>query len=157
LLNQGIESAGRLVEDQEIRSMEEGLHDSHLLLVASRQISDRTREIECEARRDVARGVQIFHTTKIGKVREKLLPGQVLVQRELSGEIPDAFPNLDGVAADVQTKHDRVPRGRPDEIEKQPDGCRLPRSVGPEESEDLTAPDLQIQLFDAADVSVELR
>ena len=49
LLHQGVQALGRLIQDQQVRTVHEGLDQTHLLLVAMRELADLPRQIKAQA------------------------------------------------------------------------------------------------------------
>ena len=62
LLDQGVETDGRLVEDDQVGPVHEGLDESDLLAVALRERLDRSVDVEFEARRERACITEAFHS-----------------------------------------------------------------------------------------------
>ena len=52
LLDEGIEARGRLVEDQEVGTVHEGLQKTDLLTVSAREVLDGTVDLDVEAVRE---------------------------------------------------------------------------------------------------------
>ena len=155
-LQQRIESAGGLVEDQELGVVHERLHEPDLLTVALRQIPNLAVQRQVEA---IGQRVDrlLWHSApQPSEMHQDRPHGLTRPQRELAGQI--AHPAADGhrVAPAVETEHGRRARGRMQQVEDRADERGLARAVRPEEPEDLAGRDLQVDRFDAAGLPVAL-
>lgn len=132
-LRERVETAGRLVEDQELGLVHERLDQSEPALVAGREVAGAAREVEALGERRHLRSVDAVAQT--AEVAQGLVTGQPRVQRVLPGEVADTAADGDAVAVRMQTEHLGGPRRRPDKVEQEADGRRLADAVGPEEAE----------------------
>jgi hypothetical protein len=143
LLQQRVESAGRLVEHEQLRPVHERLHEAELLPVPLRELADRTVEDGAEALAECVPQRRV-DTSQAGKRVELLLAGQPIGET-VSGQVPDTAARLDRRAAHVESEQLRATSGRVDETEKEPDAGRLPRAVRTEKAEHLAPLDTQIK------------
>jgi hypothetical protein len=135
-LQQRVEPAGRLVEHDERRPVHERLHDPDLLAIAPRELPDRTVEHHLEplTQRAAKRGGRVAQANE----RVELLTcGEAVCEPQIAREVAHLPARRDPVSAAVQAEHDRPARGRPDQVEQQPDRRALAGAVRPEEAEDL--------------------
>ena len=86
LLHEGIETAGGLVQQQQIGTVHQCLQDPHLDLVPFRQVSDRDLQIEIEPRGEPTHvcPVRAVPAQRI-QIAQLLLRCQVVVQDQLPG------------------------------------------------------------------------
>jgi hypothetical protein len=150
LLDERIEPRGGLVEDEQLGPVHERLHEPDLLAVPLREGADRAIEVELELLRERLAVAEAFHPAQAGEVAELLAAGQPLVEPEVARDVADAPPDRDRVAARVEAEQLDAARGRPDQVEHEPDRRRLPGAVRAEEAEHLAAADREGELLDAA-------
>ena len=145
----GVQSVRRLVEDNELRAVDDGLRDAGALLVASGEVLQQTAaEVEDAATvhrpLDGGRDGCLVHQTQGGAVGQVFLHGHVGIQGRTLGEEADVLlgfhrilTQADAVDVDiafglVEYSADDVHRGG------------LPRSVGAEQAEDTAASHFQV-------------
>jgi hypothetical protein len=78
--------------------------------------------------------------------RDRLGHDVAAIEVELGRQEPQVTPDRD-VALRLP-KEGGGARGRPQDVEEEPDRRRLPRTVGPEEPEDLTGGDVEVEVVD---------
>ncbi len=84
-LNQRVEAAGGLVEDQKRRLVEHGLYQPDLLLVAPAEAPHRALEIRVYAISYLIGVVEVLYSPQTGEELQELLAGHPVLQRELTG------------------------------------------------------------------------
>jgi hypothetical protein len=89
---QRIEPAGGLVENQQLKSVREGLHDADLLPVALRQPSDRTIEVEVEA---------------LGQGHDHVATASTAQARQMMQQLPCRLPPVRSVEPEDLAGNDR--------------------------------------------------
>jgi hypothetical protein len=153
LLQQRVQAAGRLVEDQQFGRVQERLDHADLLLVALRQAADRLAQVEPEPLRERVDAPGAAAATQPNEVLEQLPGRRSALHRELARQVPD--PRTHGRPARGRrgTEHLGVPGGRSQLVEQDPDRGRLARAIGAEEAEHLTPPDLEVEPVERADAA----
>ena len=91
-LHDRIETTRRLVQHEQLRAMHERLNDPELLAVPSRQRPDRLRQVTGESFGELLAVGDVVTTTQMHQVGQHLHAGQLVVQRKIPGQIPDAAP-----------------------------------------------------------------
>jgi hypothetical protein len=134
--------------------MHERLHETDLLSVSTRQRSDRTVELELEARCQSLRLGERRQLPQCGELREQLPRREVLVEAKVAGEIADTTPDRNPVCSCIQTEDEHPPRGRTDEVEHRSDRGRLAGPVRTEKAENLAASYRQIEIDDTSRRSI---
>jgi len=156
LLDQRVQAGDRLVEDQELGLVHEGLDETHFLAAARGQLVHRPVQRRVEALDQLIADGGIDPSAQRGEVVQDGSAGQLGMQREVAGQEADAAADLPAVGAAVQVEQRGRPRGRPDQVEQQPHRRRLAGAVGAEEPEDLAAPHLEVEGEHAVAVAVVL-
>src|SRR6266545_4437936 len=157
LLDQRVQTRGRLVEDQQIGTVLESHDEPDLLLVALRVLPEPAREIHVEAGDEVGLVERIDATPKVREVLDRLAAGQLVVERELAGEVAHSAVDGHGIHGRLDAEDESPAARRPDEIEQHADRGRLAGAVGPQEAECLAFVDLEVDVDDAAVRPVRLR
>ena len=103
----------------------------------------------------------LFRTDAIdaGVEVDVLLDGQVLVERELLAHVADVGLDFLGLRADVEAGDAAAAAGRRQDPAEHADRRRFARSIGPQETKDLAAVDLEADLVhrhEAAEAALEL-
>src|SRR5688572_22647364 len=93
LLHQRIETGRRLVEDDQLRLVEERLNQADLLAVAARQLADRPREVGLKALGERSSGTKLGQAAHGGEERERLAAAAALVPGEVPRQVADACAN----------------------------------------------------------------
>ena len=94
---------------------------------------------------------------ELGQVVQHRRAAQRRVEGEVAGQEADPPPDLQAVRPAVETEQRRRPGGRLDQVEQQPHRRRLARAVRAEETEDLAARDLEIEIEEPVPLAVVLR
>ena len=141
LLQERVEAAGRLVEDEQLRLVHEGLHDADLLPVALGQPLDLPTEVEVEASAQPVDPRPWHPTAQVAEVREQLASGLPAVDDEVAGEVADPAAQRPGpVGARVGAEHlGAAPLVGRIRSSRMPDGGRLAGAVRAEEAVHLAA------------------
>ena len=145
VLQQRIEPARRLVEDEQLGTVHERLHEPELLAVALRELADRPVEHDTEALDERVPQPRIDRSAETGEGSELLVAREPVVQAQVAGQVADAPAGGDAVAAAVEPEHERLTFGGPNHVEQQPDRRALAGPVRPQEAEDLSVLDAQVE------------
>jgi hypothetical protein len=156
VLHQRIESARRLVEDQQVGSRHEGQEEGDLSSIARGQVPGRPVEVDLEARRDRFHGCRIDPAAEPCDRADELPRRHPLRQAQLARDVADPSPHVDAVASGIPSQDLDGPLGRPDQIEQAPDGGALAGAVGAYEAEDLTDVDIEVDAAHRLHVPVTL-
>src|SRR5829696_2440198 len=156
LPHQRVQAAGRLVQDQERRLVEHGLHETDLLLVPPREPPHRTVQIRAEPLHELVGVTEVTHPTQPGEEPQELLAGQPVFEGELAGQVAHPGPYPYALAAGIEAEDPGLPARRAEEVEQRPDRGRLPRPVGPQKAEDLALLDGEVHALDAPGLAVVL-
>ena len=156
MLEQRIETRRGLVEDEQLGSVHERLHERDLLPIPSRQRSDRPVEVDGESIRQILQPSRVHAAAESREPVEELRPREPLVQRRVAGYVADPPPDRDRVEVRVETEHERAPARRAQEIEQEPDGRCLPGAVRAEEAEDRRGRHREVEIDDATCRAVRL-
>jgi hypothetical protein len=156
LLPERVEPRGRLVEDEQLGPVLQRLDEPDLLPVALRERPDRAVELELEPPGEALGRAEVVPPAQAREEADQLPGGEPLVEPEVAGDVADPAPHGDPVAPRVEAEDLETTRGRPDQVEQQADGRRLPGAVRAEEAEHLAGLDLEVELGDAALAAVAL-
>ena len=116
-LEERVEAARRLVEDQHVGLVHERLDEPDLLLVALRQLADRAVERQAEALGERVQVGVVDAAAQPGEEAQQLARVEFLVELELAGEVAEPPPHVQPAAADVEPEDLCPPRGRPQQVE----------------------------------------
>ena len=84
LLHERVQAARRLVEDEQLRRVEERLDEADLLAVAAREVAERPVEVGVEALGELGRPAEPAQAAQRGEERHELAPGAPRVVGELA-------------------------------------------------------------------------
>src|SRR6185437_6685410 len=143
-LDEWVEPARRLIEDEQLGPILEGGNQPDLLLVAARHALDLLRRIELEPTDELGPVGMIRRTAQVAEILERLGAREIAVQRELARQVRDPTIDREAITVDVETQHFGAAGRRADEVEEQADRRRLARAVGAQEPEDLAGVDFQV-------------
>jgi len=144
-LHQGIEAAGRLVEEQQVGPGHEGGDEDELLAVPLGVGPDLLRRVEPEPlEEDVAVGDVDMAVDPAEQV-EGLGAGQGGPQTHVAGDEGHGAVGGDRIGLAVDPEDLRPAGRRPDQAEEQADGGGLAGAVGPEVPEHLAAGHLEVE------------
>ena len=159
----GVEAGGRLVENQDIGVMQDGLRQTHALPVALGELAD-------ELVLDVANGAAVAHfVDALGRRRRWRGPSAVPtkvrysltsmsgIERRGFGKIADAFLHFEGLLEDIETGHVRLARGGGQEAGEDAHSGSLSGPVGSEKANNLAFFHLEGDVIDGDGTSVSLR
>ena len=149
----GVDARRGLVEEDEARRMDEGAGEGEALAVAAgqraRELALAPREVgELDHPRHAGGPLGSRHLVDAGVEGQVLHHGQVVVEGELLGHVPDHGLDALGVAGEVDAEHGAPALARLEDAAQHAEGGGLPRPVGPEEAVELTGADLEIQVVD---------
>ena len=136
--------------------MLERTDQADLLLVAFRVLAETPAWVETEPLHELGDVGDISPSSEVGEILDGLGACQAVVQRELAREVADPTVNLDGVGGRFDPEDRSPPRARTDEVEKDPDGGRLAGAIRPQEAEDLTGNNVEIDVDDSTMDAVRL-
>jgi hypothetical protein len=95
LLHERIQPARRLVEDQQLGRVKQGLDEADLLAVAARQMPHRPVEVGGEALGELARAAEAPQPAQRGQERHDLAAGASRIEGELARQV---FPSRARIA-----------------------------------------------------------
>jgi hypothetical protein len=148
-LDERVQAAGRLVEDQQGRAVHDRLDQPDLAPVARAELADPPLPLDAEAL------AQLVEPRVVDPAAERPVPVQERVDRQLpvqSGvrrEVAPPGPHR-GVRH-VAAEDCDAARGRPEVPHQGPDDRGLARTVGSEQADDLTGPDDEVDPGDRLD------
>src|ERR1700694_462140 len=145
-----VETAGRLVEDEQPGVVHEGQYEPELLLVTARVLAEPPPQGRAEARSEVSDTSRVDRPAHPAEVRDHFAAPHPAELRQVPREVSDLVLHRDRVAVAVEPEDACVAGRCMDESHEQPDGGRLARAVGTEETEDLALGDLQVEVEKAA-------
>ncbi len=156
VLDERIEAACRLVEDQQLGLVDERLQQPHLLAVAPGQIADATVEAELQPTRQLLHP-RVGHAASQPTEPAHMLPRrQVLVERQLARQVAQTGVSRHGIAPAVRSQHRRAAPRRTQQIEQEADHRGLPCSVGSQEPERRPSRNLEVNVEHSRVVAVVL-
>src|SRR5438552_2917509 len=154
---QRIESARRLVEDEQGGLWREREKQRQLLLVAVRVLAVFAAKIEIETFRHCLDLAVAHVAAEARDVRHDLGASPAPELRQLARDVTDLVFQRNGVAIGVEPEDRGSALRRMDEAHEQLDRRRLPRPVRAEVTEDLTLVDREVEIEDAVPRPVVLR
>ena len=128
-----------------------------LLLVALRVLPELPARVEVEALDELCLVGRVDAAAEVREVLDRLAAGQLVVERELAGQVADAAVDRDRVGGRLDAEDERPAGRRADVVEQGPDRRRLAGAVRPEEPEGLALGHLEIDVDDPAVRAVGLR
>src|SRR5664279_2257424 len=156
LLHQRVQTARRLVQDQQIRTCHQRTNENQLLPVALGVGPHLLRRIEIEPCHQFIPVGGIGPAMHPPEQVKRLRATERRPQARLTGDVGQAAVCLDRPALAVHAEDLRAALGRPDQSEQQPDRRRLARAVGSEISENLALMNLQAEILQHVNVPVTL-
>ena len=151
-----VETRGRLVEQEELRSPEQRRRDSEPLAHPVRVAADAVL-------RTVAQLDQLQHLLDaggrvgfvvVGEQPQVLAPGEIRVEARPLDEAGDAVERLRAVDQRIAAEQLRLTGGGPDQAEQHPQQRGLSGSVRAEQAEDVAGRDSEIDAVDRDDLTV---
>ncbi len=145
----GVEPGGGLVQEEDVRIVDQGRRQVEASLHAARVRLD----LAVDGRADVDEPHDLLHAygpfgpsqpVQPALEVEKFPPGLAVVERGVLEGDADLEPDLLGLARHVEAGHDPVTACRAHERAQHADQGRLARSVRPQEAVDLTGGDLEV-------------
>ena len=157
----GVQAAGRLVEDQHGRVVDQRLRQAQPLLHAPRQPVDEGVALAGQVQQfhDVVQDLPPPGAGKLighGEEVEELPDLHAVVDAEAVGHVAHAPPHGQRVLAHAMAVDDPLAAGGLQQRGQEADGRALARPVGTDEAEHLAGLDLQVQLIDGQKVVVAL-
>jgi len=156
LLHQRIEAAGRLVEDEQLRRVEEGADQADLLAVTTRELAERAVEVGAEAARQLLGAAKPVDASQLRQQGDRLAAAGALAVAEVARQVAEPRPDRDAVAMAVEAEDAGAAGARVQEVEQGADRRRLAGAVRPEEGEHLAGFDRDGHVLDASVGAVEL-
>jgi hypothetical protein len=152
----GIEAGRRLVEEEDLRPMDDPEADVEPAAHAARVRAGRSvrGRLEVEGREDLGRagfGVGRVHAVEPALDDELATAGLGRVGRAALRDVADALPDEARLAPQVGAGDGCLARGRLDERREHPERGGLARPVWPQEAENLPGADMQIDARDGLD------
>jgi hypothetical protein len=157
LLHERVEARGRLVEDEQLRPVEERLDEPDLLPVAARQLAGGPVEVRSKPLGELGSAAEIAHAAHGGAVAQQLVAAEPRVDREVAGQVAQARADREAVAVAVEPEDPRRAARRALKVQESADHRRLSRPIRPEKAEHLTRRDVQGDLIDPPQGAVALR
>ncbi|MEJ7697319.1 MAG: hypothetical protein WKF78_12040 [Candidatus Limnocylindrales bacterium] len=154
----GVQGRCRLVEEDDRRIVEQGTGDGQLLLHA---LAERAGHVvpplpQAEQPQIVLDPLRASSRRQPVQPREEIEIGarrQLVVEARRLGQDTDPGAHLLGLGSDIEAVDGGRAFRRPDECRQQPDGRRLARAVGAEETQHLALSDLEIHAADRPPVA----
>ena len=144
VLQQRVQAAGRLVQDEQLGAVDDRLDDADLAPVAGAQLPDPPARVEVEAAQQLGDPAGVDTAAQLAVEVDQVLGGPAGVDRQLGWQVADPAPHRRvgaGAAEDLD-----LAAGRPDEVKQQPDGGGLAGPVRPQVAEHLALLDLEVEL-----------
>ena len=158
--HQRVEPGGRLVEDDDGRVGHQRLHDPELALHAVRIVAHAAAQIDLAHGKAAQQHVDAARRHGRTERRQELQvrgAAQLRIDRHFSRQVAETATHLETLALAVEPENRGLAARRPQQIQQQPDGRRLPGAVGAEESKDFSGVHVERQLLDAHDRPVPFR
>ena len=143
-----VEADGRLVHQQDRRSMQAGPHEFHFSSIAAGEFAHFAVEVRAKAQalatgRDALERHVPRHALQVGLKQEVALDAQVEIERDLLEDHADVTQRHSRRMPQRMTGHfDFAAIGR-EQAREYLKECRLAGAIRPEQGDELAAPDLQ--------------
>ena len=157
LLDDRVQAARRLVEDEELGLVHERLHDADLLPIALGQLADPRRHVEVEATGQCLDPVGGNAAAQVAEVGQQLATGLAAGDGEVAGQVADPPAQRGAALSGRFAEQRRHATRRADQVEQDPDRGGLAGAVGSQEAVDLAFSDIQVEPGEAASTAVGLR
>ena len=151
-----VESAGGLVEDEQVWRVHERKHDAELLLVAARVLAKAPAQVQVEPVAEAAHALRIHTAPHAAEVGDDLRARHAAELWDVAGQVTDPLLDLDGVAHAIDSEHVGGSGGGPDHAHDAADGRGLARAVGPEVAENLLRMDYKVEVEQTVAAAVVL-
>ena len=155
LLQQGVQAARRLVQNQQVGPAHEDSDEPDLALVASREVAGGAARVQSQPLAQLVPIGRIDVRTHPRPEIERLGHGQMAVQVELGRQVRDPPPHP-WRGKRVLTEDPDAALGRPGEAHHHPDGRGLPGSVRSGITQDLPGVHRQVDTVDRGEVTEPL-
>jgi hypothetical protein len=154
-----VESDGRLVEDEQVGVVEQGVGQAHALAVAFGQRPDQfllhiAQAAQFLDRVDALAVAAAAHPLQRRAVFEILLDPHFGIKGDVLRHVSDPRPHLARLAGHVETRHAGPAARRRQVTGQNPHRCALARAVGAEETDDLPLLDGEIEVPDGRHAGV---
>ena len=146
LLVQRIQSARRLVQNQQLRLVHESLHQPHLQLIAPGIFAKLLAQVELQPLCDALDSRVISPASQVAEIDENLAPGQVIPQSELARQIPCHGFDSHAVGSHIFAEDAGMAAGGANQVHQHADGGGLARAIRPQEAEHFPGLHAQIQV-----------
>src|SRR2546421_3479238 len=156
LLVEGIEAAGRLVQDQEPWPVHEPEQDGELLLVSSRVLAKALGQVKAETPANLGDHLIVNAAPQPGHVRHDLAAAQAAELRELTGNVAEVALDLHRLSLAVEPEDAGRAGARMDQPHQEPDRRRLARAIRPQVAEDFALLPLQDEIEEPTTPAVVL-
>ena len=156
LLHERIESARRLVEDEQVGTDHQRADEDDLLAVPPGIGTDLLVRIEVEAGDQLVAVGHVDLAVDPAEQVERLGTGQRRPQVGFPGHVGEAPMRLDGLALAVEAEDLAAPRRRLREAEHETDRRRLAGSIGAEVPDHLPRRDLEVEMVERHHVAEAL-
>ena len=148
-----VDRRGRLVEDQEVRRLDQGIGDAESLAHAAGVGADPVvRTVgESDLGEDLVDGglrLGLAQAVEAGRVAQVLAAGHVLVEADGVGQVTHPSLDLARLPGGVEPHHRCLAVGRLGQPEQHQDRGRLARAVLAEQPEDLARVDREVEPVD---------
>ena len=147
----GVHAVGRLVEEQDLRRVDQGAGQAELLLHPPGEIARQTllegREVaEGQQAVDLLLAPAARDAVDVGIEVDVLHDRQVAIEAEALAHVADRLLEGLGLAHDVMAGDPGIAAGRLQNARQEPHGRGLARAVGPHQPEDLRLTDAERKL-----------
>src|SRR5690606_1412411 len=126
-----------------------------LLAVAFGVGGNPALEIEFE---QAGQFIDIMHVDGLspqsGEELHRLPATHVGVEVQVSGQVSNDGADLLRLPLAIESENRGPARGRPDQVDQEANGSRLPRPVRPEKAEDLARHHIEIELIERPEIAV---
>ena len=148
-----VDRGGRLVEDQEVGRLDQGIGDAEPLAHAAGVGADPVvRAVgEADLGEDLVDGglrLGLAEAVETGRVAQVLAAGHVLVEADGVGQVADPSLDLARLPGGIEPHHRCLAVGRLGQPEQHQDRGRLARAVLAEQPEDLARVDREVEPVD---------
>src|SRR5580698_3002468 len=148
-----IEAGGRLIEDGDLRALHQNFGKAETLPHAAREGGDALigKLGKSDPLNRVGDALLAFGEAKAdqaGGIAQVIGSGEVVIKADRVGQIADAALDRERLAPRIEAEHAHFAAGDFGQAEQHQDGRRFARAVGPEETENLPAPDGERDVVD---------
>ena len=156
LLHEGVEADGGLIENEQLGFIHESLDKAYLLPVAVGEGLDTLRKVIVKPFGHFTHVLPVYAAAEMADKLEQLGSGKIIIDLQFAGEVTDAAPDFQMFPGDVESEDTDIAATGKDEMEENTNGGSLAGTVGPEVTEDLTTPDIKVNIKDTPLFAVKL-